>query len=80
MTTPTDTERVVAWFRSHPGSTVNEAKAALWLHITARMSDAKKAGIVFDQSAERVNGRRVVRFWVRERPVVSGEQVGMGLL
>lgn len=59
-----DTIRVVEWFRQHPGSTVNEAKAALWLHITARMSDAREHGVVFDKTEQRINGRRVVRFVV----------------
>lgn len=75
-----DTIRVVEWFRAHPGSTVNEAKVALWLHITARMSDARKEGVVFDSVTSRVNGRRVVRFSVREsRPVTAGEQTALSL-
>lgn len=75
-----DTLRVVSWFRAHPGSTVNEAKSALWLHITARMSDARKEGIEWEKRETRVNGRRVVRFWVREsRPVLKGEQIGLAL-
>jgi len=75
-----DTLRVVAWFRAHPNSTVNEAKAALWLHITARMSDARKAGIVFAPSERRVNGRRVVRFRVVERSApITGTQEVMAL-
>ena len=56
-----DTERVVEWFREHPWSTVNEARDALWLHITARMSDARKEGVVFEKRSARVNGRMVVR-------------------
>ena len=76
-----DTIRVVEWFRAHPGSTVNEAKVALWLHVTARMSDARKEGVVFEQSTTRVNGRRVVRFTVREPArVTSGEQAPLGLV
>lgn len=76
-----DTIRVIEWFRAHPGSTVNEAKVALWLHITARMSDARKEGVVFDQVTTRVNGRRVVRFSVRDvRSVVTeGESQVLGL-
>lgn len=75
-----DTIRVVEWFRQHPGSTVNEAKVALWLHITARMSDARKEGVVFDQVTTRQNGRRVVRFTVREhQPVTTGEPIELGL-
>lgn len=69
-----DTIRVVRWFQEHPHSTVNEARAALWLHVTARMSDARKEGVVFDVVKSRVNGRRVERFSVRERaPVTRGE-------
>jgi len=76
-----DTIRVVEWFRAHPGSTVNEAKVALWLHITARMSDARKEGVVWDKTEQRVNGRRVVRFSVLEsRPVTVGTQEAMRLL
>lgn len=76
-----DTIRVVRYFRENPGATVNEARAALFLHITARMSDARKAGIVFDKTEQRVNGRRVVRFSVRaeSRPVTVGTQEGMRL-
>ena len=74
-----DTIRVVEWFRQHPDSTVNEAKAALWLHVTARMSDAKKEGVRFAKTERRVNGRRVVRFRVvveaRPEPI-RGEQIG----
>lgn len=76
-----DTLRVVEWFRAHPDSTVNEARNALWLHVTARMSDAKKEGVVFDKSERRVNGRRVVRFRVREaRPApLAGTQTRLAL-
>ena len=73
-----DTARVVQWFAEHPDSTVNEARFALWTHVTARMSDARKEGVVFDQSTSRVNGRRVVRFRVRENvPVTTGEAVSL---
>lgn len=61
-----DTIRVVEWFRAHPGSTVNEARAALWLHVTARMSDARKHGVQFSVVKSRVDGRRVERFRVME--------------
>lgn len=75
-----DTIRVVEWFRAHPDSTVNEAKAALWLHVTARMSDAKKEGVVFSKTERRVNGRRVVRHRVVEtRPVTAGVQEALSL-
>ncbi len=50
----------------------------MWLHITARMSDARLHGIQFDKTEMRVNGRRVVRFTVREpRPVTTGVQEPM---
>lgn len=73
-----DTIRVVEWFRAHPDSTVNEAREALWLHVTARMSDAKKHGVRFSKTEQRINGRRVVRFRVAPaRPApLSGEQIG----
>lgn len=75
-----DTLRVVAYFREHPDSTVNEARAALWTHITARMSDARTHGIVFAASESRASGRRVVRFRVVEpRPIDRGEQQALAL-
>lgn len=75
-----DTIRVVEWFRHHPASTVNEARAALWLHVTARMSDARKHGVVFDVVKTRVNGRRVERFSVAEpKPVDRGVQEVLAL-
>jgi hypothetical protein len=78
-----DTIRVVEWFRQHPDSTVNEAREALWLHVTARMSDAKKEGVRFSKTEQRVNGRRVVRFRVEVREPrpepLRGEQIGWSL-
>lgn len=75
-----DTIRVVEWFRQHPGATVNEAKFALWLHVTARMSDARDHGVVFDKVETRVNKRRVVRFTVQEpQPVDRGVQEALSL-
>jgi len=77
----TDWERVVAWFRAHPGSSRWEAQSALHgIHVTARMSDARLHGITFDKARDPSN-RKVTRFWIREArpPVLVGEQVGMAL-
>jgi hypothetical protein len=44
----TDTARVVAFLREHPGSSVMEIRLALWCsNVTARMSDAREQGITF---------------------------------
>ena len=48
MTTRTDTDRVVQWFRDHPDSTVMECRLGLYVSaVTQRMSDARKEGFVF---------------------------------
>ena len=48
MTVPTDTERVVTWFREHPGSSVMEVRFGTYIsNVTARMSDAREAGVEF---------------------------------
>lgn len=44
----TDTERVVQWFREHPGSSVMEVRFGTYIsNVTARMSDAREAGVAF---------------------------------
>lgn len=61
----TDTERVVAYFRTHPDSSRGEAQAALgWIHVTARMSDARKLGVEFIKYRD----GKAYRFRVVERP------------
>lgn len=46
--TRTDTDRVVAFLREHPDSTVMEIRFALFIsNVTARMSDARREGYEF---------------------------------
>ena len=59
----TDWQRVVAYFRTHPGASRGEAQQALgWIHVTARMSDARARGIEFDKVRD---DKGVWRYWVR---------------
>ena len=61
-----DTARVVAWLRANPGATRFEMQQALGgIHVTARMSDARAAGIEFDK----VRDGKAWRFSVVEKPV-----------
>lgn len=61
-----DTARVVAWLRQNPGATRFEMQQALGgVHVTARMSDARAAGIVFRKERD----GKAWRFSVVERPV-----------
>jgi hypothetical protein len=44
----TDTDRVVQWFREHPGSSVMDVRFGTFIsNVTARMSDAREAGVEF---------------------------------
>lgn len=44
----TDTDRVVQWFREHPGSSVMDVRFGLFIsNVTARMSDARDVGVKF---------------------------------
>jgi hypothetical protein len=44
----TDVERVVQFFREHPGSSVMDVRFGLYIsNVTARMSDAREQGITF---------------------------------
>jgi hypothetical protein len=44
----TDVERVVQFFREHPGSSVMDVRYGLFIsNVTARMSDAREQGITF---------------------------------
>jgi hypothetical protein len=44
----TDWERVVKWFREHPGSSVQEVRFGLFIsNVTGRMSDARAHGFEF---------------------------------
>jgi len=75
-----DWQRVVAYLSEHPGSSRGEMQAALgWIHVTARMSDARANGVKFDKWRDE---RGVYRYTVREsRPEpLMGTQVGMALL
>jgi hypothetical protein len=76
--TLTDTERVVRFFREHPGSSVQEVRFGLFIsNVTGRMSDARAQGIVFEKWRD---DRGTHRYRIVEpRPVTSGEQVELGL-
>ena len=59
-----DTARVVAYLREHPGSSRYEMTLGLHgVHVTARMSDARKHGYVF---ASWRDDTGVMQFRVRE--------------
>ena len=61
-----DTARVVVWLRANPGATRYEIQTALGgIHVTARMSDARAAGIEFTK----IRDGKAWRFSVKERPV-----------
>ena len=75
MTEPTQTERVVAFIRSHPEATSLEITLATGaVNVTGRVSDARAQGV--DIRCERRSDGKygfVVRSaW--EAPVTSGEQ------
>ena len=62
----TDTQRVIEYFRTHPGATRGEAQQALgWIHVTARMSDARKNGVEFQKWRD----GKAWRFRVVDEPV-----------
>ena len=64
MSTRTDTDRVIQWFREHPGSSRYEATLGLHgVHVTARMSDARREGYEFLKWRD---DRGVIRFRVVE--------------
>lgn len=59
-----DTRRVVDWLRANPGATRFEMQQALGgVHVTARMSDARAAGVEFDK----VRDGKAWRFSVVEK-------------
>ena len=67
-----DTRRVVDWLRANHGATRFEMQQALGgVHVTARMSDARAAGVEF----EKVRDGKAWRFSVVEKP----EQLTMPL-
>jgi hypothetical protein len=75
--TRTDTERVIDYFREHEGASRAEAQRDLgWIHVTARMSDARRDfGITF---AKWRDDQGVYRFRIVEpKPVTHGESIGM---
>lgn len=48
MTARTDTDRILAWFRDHPGSSVMDIRLNLFISgVTQRMSDARDEGFEF---------------------------------
>ena len=74
----TDWERVVAYLKEHPGSSRGEMQQALgWIHVTARMSDARRNGVQFLKWRD-ADG--VYRFRVVERSApITGTQEVMAL-
>jgi hypothetical protein len=71
----TQTERLVAYLRSHPGASGLEIIAALALpKYTSRISDARAAGvqIVCERRSDGFRGYRVVE----PRAPLTGEQIG----
>lgn len=74
-----DWERVVRFFREHPGSSVQEVRFGLFIsNVTGRMSDAREHGIEFVKwrDDKNVYRYRVVEKWPAP---TTGEQVGMAL-
>lgn len=76
----TQPERVLRYFREHPGSSTWEAAVDLHIaNITARMSDLRDLGYVFEAW---VDDKGTDRYRVREprpEPVVDqGETIGLG--
>ncbi|MBA2439596.1 MAG: hypothetical protein H0V50_02850 [Thermoleophilaceae bacterium] len=70
----TQTDRLIAYLRSHPGASSLEVTMACGI-VTGRVSDARALGI--DVVCERrQDGRQGYRIVV---PVLTGETVGMGL-
>lgn len=71
----TDWQRVVRWFREHPGSSVQEVRFGLFIsNVTGRMSDARVNGVKFDKWRD---ASGVFRYRVVEpRVVLTGEQIG----
>jgi hypothetical protein len=78
MTEPTQSERVLAFLRAHPGATALDIAHGChpWVsNPRARISDLRAAGHVVDM-VRRTDGKN--GFVVREpRPVTSGETVPM---
>ena len=74
----TDVERIVAYLREHPGSSVMDIRFALYIsNVTARMSDARESGVEFIKWRD---DHGVYRYRVVERaPVTRGEQIGLAL-
>lgn len=71
----TDWQRVVQWFRDHPGSSVQDVRFGLFIsNVTGRMSDARKHGVEFVQWRD---DKGVFRYRIADpRPaVLRGEQV-----
>lgn len=60
----TDWERVVNWFREHPGSSVQEVRFGLFIsNVTGRMSDARAHGHEFRKWRD---DRGIFRYAVEE--------------
>jgi hypothetical protein len=70
-----DTERVIKFFREHPGSSVQEVRFGLFIsNVTGRMSDARAQGIEFVKWRD---DKGVFRYRIAE--VTTGEQSDLGL-
>jgi hypothetical protein len=68
-----DTERVIKWFREHPGSSVQEVRFGLFIsNVTGRMSDARAQGIEFVKWRD---DKGVFRYRIAE--VTTGDTVPM---
>lgn len=74
----TQVSRLVEYVRTHPGCTGLQIVTELRIpKYTSRASDARDQG--FDLYCER-DAEGMSRYYLRDpRPVVRGEQVGMGL-
>lgn len=70
--------RLLRWLRANPGASSLEVTLALRIvNVTGRVSDLRAAGYVIDCREDEVG---VARYYLRDpRPVLHGEQVGMGL-
>jgi hypothetical protein len=67
----------VKWLRANPDSSSIEITMALRIvNVTGRISDLRKAGYTIEC---RKDGERIDRYRVVEaKPVLRGEQVGLG--
>jgi hypothetical protein len=72
----TDWQRVIQWFKEHPGSSVQEVRFGLFIsNVTGRMSDARKHGVEFIQWRD---DKGIFRYRVVESHLapLTGQQMG----